>query len=741
MLSVSFHKAFFISSIIYFHFLSVNCVVPTLSVKKVNSKLIERKRQDTSEICRLFNEENSRRQISSATNIKSNVNNSPTTRHRIKRNVDSNKIDNPVLHRKDILRVEKIVDKLYDDFEDNGNHITYRQRNLENVTKGMKDKQNRRFNFAPAQLFGPLEKNTTLELTAEHTTLEEITIPWTKKWKHGILPYFIDPNTYDSLLSDIILKAFDYIEKVSCIRLQRLREKPVDKQSLQSVEWLYITNPSGIRQCVHSNERKPNTGVQMVVLGYDCLSQGEIAHEVMHVLGFSHEHTRSDRDRYITILWDNIKPGYKKYFATRHDGRLLNLPYDYASVLHYPPRAFSKNGQITIMTESEIKVGQREALSELDVEKIGMIYGHECVERNKDYLLKTCPSVVKIKPKTKEATAKDIEEYFKDRIWPYGIVNYQLKDKMEFTAEERENMKAVFDHIEKETCIEFRDIADKDDLGDNDNSTETTIALFNKEKNTAVQSTKENEESATVTSDKETDKQIEGNDTNVENEIITNESNPSERVKMTIKLSELNRATSPSNMKLFEKHDTSDESNRRYVKQTATSNKTVLPKSPARRHAANVLVLSRSTKPGCQCPAAGRPNGNQVLTINADCFNSVNDLLHLFVHVLGLEHQHKMYDRDSFLHIEWEKLTPEITEDIKNTLPPAASAGFAYDYQSVMHYPWLRIKDGVTNIMYPIWNDGWAMGNWQGLSWVDVQKINLIYTDQCEKRKQHTRNI
>ncbi|CAH2210171.1 jg913, partial [Pararge aegeria aegeria] len=89
----------------------------------------------------------------------------------------------------------------------------------------------------------------------------------------------------------------------------------------------------------------------MVVLGYNCLSQGEIAHEVMHVLGFSHEHTRSDRDRYIAILWDNIKPGYKKYFQTRHDGRLLNLPYDYASVLHYPPRAFSKNGQITVMAE------------------------------------------------------------------------------------------------------------------------------------------------------------------------------------------------------------------------------------------------------------------------------------------------------------------------------------------------------------------------------------------------------
>lgn len=47
----------------------------------------------------------------------------------------------------------------------------------------------------------------------------------------------------------------------------------------------------------------------MVIFGYDCMSVGEIVHEVMHQLGFSHEHTRPDRDQYITVLWNNIKPG------------------------------------------------------------------------------------------------------------------------------------------------------------------------------------------------------------------------------------------------------------------------------------------------------------------------------------------------------------------------------------------------------------------------------------------------
>lgn len=62
-----------------------------------------------------------------------------------------------------------------------------------------------------------------------------------------------------------------------------------------------------------------------------------------------------------------------------------------------------------------------------------MVYGHDCVERNKHYLQNTCPSVVKVNRKSKEVTAKEIEDYYKDRVWPYGIVNYKIKDKMEFS--------------------------------------------------------------------------------------------------------------------------------------------------------------------------------------------------------------------------------------------------------------------------------------------------------------------
>lgn len=40
-----------------------------------------------------------------------------------------------------------------------------------------------------------------------------------------------------------------------------------------------------------------------------CELRGKIQHEVLHSLGFWHEHTRPDRDEYVTVNWGNIKPG------------------------------------------------------------------------------------------------------------------------------------------------------------------------------------------------------------------------------------------------------------------------------------------------------------------------------------------------------------------------------------------------------------------------------------------------
>lgn len=49
----------------------------------------------------------------------------------------------------------------------------------------------------------------------------------------------------------------------------------------------------------------------MVSLAPPCLRRGRgiVLHELMHVLGFWHEHARADRDRYIRVNWHEILPG------------------------------------------------------------------------------------------------------------------------------------------------------------------------------------------------------------------------------------------------------------------------------------------------------------------------------------------------------------------------------------------------------------------------------------------------
>ena len=47
----------------------------------------------------------------------------------------------------------------------------------------------------------------------------------------------------------------------------------------------------------------------MVYLGTGCENKGTILHELLHLLGFYHEHNRADRDTYLRIYEQNIADG------------------------------------------------------------------------------------------------------------------------------------------------------------------------------------------------------------------------------------------------------------------------------------------------------------------------------------------------------------------------------------------------------------------------------------------------
>ena len=81
-----------------------------------------------------------------------------------------------------------------------------------------------------------------------------------------------------------------------------------------------------------------------------CTRRGTILNEMMHTLGFWHEHTRADRDEHITVNWTNVKETKRYHFNIKEE-ETFSEPYD----IHYPSKAFSKNGKPTITHKVGVK--------------------------------------------------------------------------------------------------------------------------------------------------------------------------------------------------------------------------------------------------------------------------------------------------------------------------------------------------------------------------------------------------
>ncbi|XP_030239799.1 zinc metalloproteinase nas-14-like [Drosophila navojoa] len=109
-----------------------------------------------------------------------------------------------------------------------------------------------------------------------------------------------------------------------------------------------------------------------------CLRRyGTVLHELMHALGFLHEQSRMERDDYVTINYENIRPKAWKNFRKADITEAFGVPYDFDSLMHYSARAFSWNGQPTItikQAENNIRLGQRVAFSDKDLDKINRMY-------------------------------------------------------------------------------------------------------------------------------------------------------------------------------------------------------------------------------------------------------------------------------------------------------------------------------------------------------------------------------
>jgi hypothetical protein len=174
------------------------------------------------------------------------------------------------------------------------------------------------------------------------------------RWPNGVIPY-----ATEAALQATVTVAVNHWHTHTPIQLVA-RTNEVDYLSFQQKTgcWSQVGRQGG---------------EQTISLGPGC-GPGAAIHEIGHALGLFHEQSRSDRDDHIEIVWANIDPQYRHNFDAHVQDATDLGPYDYGSIMHYPPTAFSVNKQPTIRVRGGQAIGQRQGLSAGDIESVKLMY-------------------------------------------------------------------------------------------------------------------------------------------------------------------------------------------------------------------------------------------------------------------------------------------------------------------------------------------------------------------------------
>ncbi|XP_073941418.1 uncharacterized protein isoform X2 [Choristoneura fumiferana] len=266
-----------------------------------------------------------------------------------------------------------------------------------------------------------------------------------KIWPQGIIPFYIDEFSYDKIVRDKLREYLDEASSITGLRFLELPRPPAD----ENTRWVFIINRRGQLECSDYTPMSfANTGVQKLVIGYDCISPPYIAPIVLALAGVPPQHNSPDRDNYIDVSTKSIQPDKIELFTAvkPEDWLFHDIKYDFLSAGHYPSHKYTVDGTATIVPKNKIDtfIGETDGLSYTDVAKIRMLYNFVIEKDDKNAKLPDCKALYRPGPNFKMTEVQD-QHTLPSRKKPKEYVEAAKQAGIEI-VEGSENMPSVVDN-------------------------------------------------------------------------------------------------------------------------------------------------------------------------------------------------------------------------------------------------------------------------------------------------------
>lgn len=208
----------------------------------------------------------------------------------------------------------------------------------------------------------------------KQTHSRNLAIDLTQTWPAGFVYYQFNEN-FSIARQAFIREKMNEFESITNQALQFIVKTPQQNHFIQISEF---------DEGCYANVGRLDISLQpqMMNIGFGCLTNSIVKHELMHAIGFYHEHSRLDRNNFVQVLAHNIQDGKQENFDVVPNTDNLGLEYDYNSILHYSSNAFSKNGNPTIVSKTTKSINPSSDMTFNDVDKIRKLYNIDVVFSN-----------------------------------------------------------------------------------------------------------------------------------------------------------------------------------------------------------------------------------------------------------------------------------------------------------------------------------------------------------------------